>query len=189
MKKVFFIKDSIENKISYYHLLFFMLALPFDRFYSSIILVSFLIHTMIFFRKEQLQHIGLTTIILQSVFIVTIISLAYAVFIARGIDVAAKQLAVFLFPLLFAVTSLAITKYRDQLLLAFTMGCTLTVGYLFFDAIHIIWHNKLSLKSLFSPAFVNHNFSLPIAMHATYLSIQLFISITGWLQQLFTRAA
>jgi O-antigen ligase len=185
MKEIFFIKDSIENKISYYHLLFFLLALPFDRLYSTIILVSFLVHTLIFFHKKKFRGIGSSILILQSVFIVTIVSATYAAFVLRGLDVASKQLAIFLFPLLFAVTSLDLAKYRSRLLQGFALGCTLTVLYLFFDALHVLWYNKLPFAELFSSAFVNHNFSLPIDMHATYLSLLLIISIVYLLQQLF----
>ncbi|MES1220612.1 MAG: O-antigen ligase family protein [Bacteroidota bacterium] len=187
MKRIFFIKDSIENKISFYHLLFFMLSLPFDRFYSTIILVSFLIHSLIFLRKEKLQRLGFNILILQSVFIVTLLSVTYALSVSRALDEVSKQLAILLFPLLFAVTSLNIKKYRANLLFAFSLGCTITVVYLFFDALHVILYNKLPLSSLFSPAFVNQNFSLPIDMHATYLSMLLVIAITWLLVQLFNR--
>ena len=38
MRKLFLIEDTIANKISYYHLAGFLIALPFDFFYSEIIL-------------------------------------------------------------------------------------------------------------------------------------------------------
>src|SRR5664279_881353 len=101
MKKLLFIKDSTENKISYYHLLFFMLALPFDRFYSTIVLISFMVHTAIFFRTEQWSGAGIKVLALQSVFIVTLFSIVYTGFSPRAMDVAGKQLAILLFPLLF----------------------------------------------------------------------------------------
>ncbi len=185
MKKVFYIKDSIENKISYFHLLFFLFVLPFDSYYSIIILVSFLIHTIIFLSKKQLKNINGTTFIFQSVFFVTIVSTIYAPSISDSINIITKQLAVFLFPFLFTVTSLDLARYRSQLLRGLTLSCTLTVIYLYFDAIHVILYNKLPLKELFSWAFVNNNFSLPIDMHATYLTMLLVLSIVYSLQQLY----
>ncbi len=186
MKKLLFIKDSTENKISYYHLLFFMLALPFDRFYSTIVLISFIVHTAIFFRKEQWSGAGIKILALQSVFLVTLFSILYASFTLRGLDIAGKQLAILLFPLLFLISPLDIAKYRDRLLLTFAFGCTLTILYLFYNAFYIIGYNHLPLKVLFSSAFVNRNFSMPIEMHPTYLSMMLVICITFLLQQLFT---
>lgn len=186
MEKIFYIKDSIENKISYYHLLFFMLSLPFDRLYSTLILISLLLHTVIFFKREQLQRINRTTLLLQSVFFITLVSLTWAAFFTRGLEVAVKQLAILLFPLLIGLSSLDLKKYRNPLLYAFSIGCTVTVLYLYADALHIIYFNKLPLKSLFSAAFVNHNFSEPINMHATYLSMLLMLCLTWLLQQIFT---
>jgi len=187
MKKVFYIRDSIENKISYYHLLLFMLLLPFDRVYSTLVLISFLLHSLIFLRRKQLKQIDKGVLILQSVFWVTLISLLYAAYPARGMDVAGKQLAIFLFPLLLGTSSLNLRKYSNNLLLGFSLGCSLTVLYLYFDAFYVILYNHLPVKSLFSLAFVNHNFALSIEMHATYLSMLLVVALTWLLQQLFTR--
>ena len=185
MKKAFYIKDSIENKISFYHLLFFLVALPFDRFYSIIILISFVVHTAIFFKKNDLRTLTRTTFILQTVFFLTVISALYAPSFSDSSNVIVKQLAIFLFPLLFAVTSLDLAKYRSRFLLGLTLSCTCTVIYLYYDAIHVLVYNKLPLKELLSWAFVNHNFSLPIEMHATYLSMLLVICIVFCLEQLF----
>src|ERR1700676_1849682 len=106
MKRVFRIKDSIENKISYYHLFLFLAVSPFDSFYSIYILISFLIHTLIFLRKNELKNINRSTLILQSVFFVSIISAIYAPSITDSFNVISKQLAIFLFPALFSVTGL-----------------------------------------------------------------------------------
>jgi O-antigen ligase len=185
MKEVFYIKDSIENKISYYHLLLFLMVLPFDRFYSSIILVSFLVHTLIFINKRDLLHVNRDTLILQSVFIVSLISIIYSPSMAGSLNVISNQLALLLFPFLLAVTSLDLSKYRSQLLHGLTISCTLTVLYLYFDAFHVLLYYHLPLKNIFSWTFVNHNFSLPINMHATYLSMLLVLCIVYSLYQLF----
>ena len=55
MKKLLFIDDTLENKISYYHLAFFLISLPFDFFYSEVVLTSFAIHTLIHLRKYRLH--------------------------------------------------------------------------------------------------------------------------------------
>ncbi len=92
-------------------------------------------------------------------------------------NVLSKQLAIFLFPLLLSITTLDLVKYRGRLLMGFSIACTLTVLYLYADAIHVIWYEGISWKALFTKAFVNHNFSLPIDMHATYLSMLLLMAL------------
>ena len=188
MKKLFYTENRIENKISYYHLLFFLLTLPFDRFYSTVILVSFLIHTLIYFKKEKIKDISYTMIILQSVFIVTILSACYARSFPAALNVVTKQLAILLFPVLFTFTSLDIGKYRSRLLEIFAIGCTCTVLYLFCDALHVIWYNKLPFNALFSQSFVNHNFSLPIELHATYFSMFLLMSVVYCFHRVLTES-
>lgn len=177
MRRLFYIEDSIQNKISYYHLLCFLLALPFDRFYSTVILMSFLIHTVIHLQRAQLRNIGIDTFILQSIFFVTVVCASYAISFAGAMNEVAKQLAIFLFPLLLSINALDLVKYRSRLLMGFSLGCTITVLYLYFDAIRVIRYEGYSWKALFTPAFVNHNFSLPIEMHATYLSMFLLIAL------------
>ena len=185
MKRLFYIKDSIDNRINYYHLLFFLLALPFDRLYSELILISFLFHTLIFLKKDKLQNFSSRLLVLQSVFFVTLVSATYAISVARGFDTVAKQLAIFLFPLLLALAAPGIRKHRSRLLSGFSLGCTATIAYLFAAALYVILYYHLPLKSLFSRAFINHNFALPIGMHATYLSMLLVIAIVYFLQEVF----
>ncbi len=185
MKEVFYIKDSTENKISYFHLLFFLIALPYDRFYSTIILVSFLIHTLIYFSKKKLSLINKTTFILQSVFIVSLISVIYSPSITTSLNTVSIQLALLLFPFLFSVTSLDLSAYRSRLLMGLTLSTTCTVLYLYYDAFSVLRFYHQPLKLVFSWTFVNQNFSLPINMHATYLSMLLVISIVYCLQKLF----
>jgi len=78
---------------------------------------------------------------------------------------------------LFCINPLDIKNYRPQLLLGFALICTLTIGYLYADALRLIRHYHLPLNTLFSRAFTNHNFSDPIGMHATFFSLQVGIAL------------
>jgi len=178
MKELFPARDSLVNKISYYHLLLFLACLPFDRFYSHIILISFIIHTLIHFNRQQVKPVfTLSVLVLQSVFFVTVFSTFYAVNKSAGYSEWGKQITVLLFPLVFCLSSFDLKKYRPSLLLGFSLVCAATIAYLYFDAIHIIRHYKLPFSTIFSTAFVNHNFSEPINIHATFLSMQVVIAL------------
>src|SRR5579863_1658716 len=79
MKELFLIRDNLANKISFYHLAVFLVSLPFYRFYSHLVLISFAIHTLIHFNKLALKPLfARRTLVLQSVFFVTAISTIYA---------------------------------------------------------------------------------------------------------------
>jgi O-antigen ligase len=177
MKKLLLIEDTPANKISYYHIMLMLVTLPFDQFFSHVVLLSFALHTLFHVRNVQLKKL-LTkpNIIMQSVFYVTLISLVYTKYPAlAGIDIT-RQLAILLFPVLFSLSTFNFSKYRDNLLYVFAIVCALTIIGLYSYAFYIIHYFKLPLKAIFSDLFINHKFSAPINMHATFFSLQIAVA-------------
>jgi O-antigen ligase len=155
-----------------------MASLPFDRFYSHLILISLAVHTLIHWNKNSIKPIfNLRTLALQSVFYVTVLSTIYTINRAEAFNEWGKHITIFLFPLLFCLNPLDLKKYRPQLLMSFALVCTATVVYLYFDAFITMRYYRLPFKALFSGAFTNHNFSEPIDMHATFFSMQVLLSL------------
>jgi O-antigen ligase len=178
MKELFLIKDTLANKISYYHLTLFLLSLPFDLFYSHLILISFGVHTLIQIRKNTIKPVfTMRTLALQSVFFVTLISTIYSLNTLQAYREWELYIPVLIFPILFCFNALDLKKYRPQLLLAFSLGCTVTIIYLYINAFATIGYYKMPLFAILSPAFTNHNFSEPIGMHATFFSLQVAIAL------------
>ncbi len=190
MSRLFLIKDSLTNKISYYHLLLLLASLPFNLFYSHLILISYAIHTLIHLNKSTIKPVfKLRTIALQSVFYVTILSSIYTINHPEAFNEWGKHITIFLIPLLFCLNPLDIKKYKPQLLMAFALVCTATVVYLYFDALVTVRHYRLPFSTLFTPAFTNHNFSEPIDMHATFFSMQVVVSLVYILSVLIKEGA
>lgn len=182
MRYTIFIHDTTENKISYYHLALFLAVLPYDYFYSELVLISFGIHTLIHVKKEDFRNIfKKPVLILISFFLLNLVSIIYSTDKQEGINLAVRQLGILLFPVLFALSHLHFARYRMQLIGIFGFSCVITVIYLYFDAIRTILIFKLPLASLFTAGFMNHNFSLPIGIHATYLSMYIAFSIVAFL--------
>jgi O-antigen ligase len=181
VKEIFIIRDTPANKISYFHLLAFLVALPFDRIYSEIILASLLVHTLIHLSWEKLRSIRWITMFPAILYLVTMIGTIYTVDKDRALDDWEKQLALLLLPFIFSVCSLDLKKYRMALLKAFGLTSVAVILYCFWDAIHAIEYNKLPLGILFSTAFSSHNFSAPLELHATYLSMYSALSFTAFL--------
>jgi O-antigen ligase len=178
MNGFFLIKDNLANKISYYHLLLLMASLPFNMFYSHLILASLAIHTLIHFDKNAIRPVFTwRTIVLQSVFLITVFSTLYSINRTEAFNEWGKHLSILVFPLLLCLNPLEIKKYREQLLMGFAIVCTATIAYLFMDALVTVKHYNLPLSALFSPAFTNHNFSEPLDIHATFFSMQIAISL------------
>jgi len=185
MKELFLIKDNLANKISYYHVMLLLLSLPFDRFYSHLILVSLAIHTIIQFKKASAKPLFTwRTAVLQSVFWVTLISTVYTINLKQSLLEWELYLPILLLPLIFCFNPLDLKKYRSQLFLTFALGCTATIIYLYFDVIATIRHYHLPSSAILSHAFTNHNFSEPIDMHATFLSLQIAVALIYLLSRL-----
>jgi O-antigen ligase len=182
------IKDSLANKVTYFHLLAFLVSLPFDRFYSQLVFISLVLHTLITLEKKQLKQVlRKEVIILQSVFLLTVICTAWSVYRNNAFGAWEKQSAIFLFPLLFVLTDLDLNQYKNKLLAAFAYTCTALIFYLYVDAFRIISYYHFPLRKLFTPFFLNHNFSKPIGLHATYLSLYIALSIIALLMLIVNR--
>ena len=188
MKQLFLIEDTVANKISYYHLVFFLLALPFDFFYSELILISFGIHTLIHLQKNNLRRVlHKPVLILCSLFILSLIGVFYSPDKQEALNITTRQLAIFLFPILFSVSDLDMEKYRLKLFCIFGFTCVLTMVYLYADALRTLDYFHLPLSSLFTTLFMNHNFSLPVGIHATYLSMYVAFSLILFLYLLIKK--
>lgn len=178
MKKLCCIQDTAENKISFYHLLFFVVLLPFDYFYSQLVLISFGLHTLIHVKKSRLRLLlKKETWLPVTVFLILLLSISYSPDKKEGLDISGRQSALLLMPVILTLSNLNLAKYKLQLLQAFAVTCTAAVIYLYIDAVYTIRYFHLPAGSLFTAAFTNHNFSLPIALHATYLAMYIALSI------------
>ena len=184
MKELLLPGDNLANKISYYHLALLLLSLPFDRFYSHLLLISFAVHTLIHFNRLALKPIFTwRTLALQSVFFVTVISTIYA----GNRDLAFQEwrldISIFLTPILFCINPLDLKKYGPRLLLIFSLGIAATIIYLYLTAAIALRFYGLPLSLTFSAAFTNHNFSQQINIHATFFSLQVALALVFMLSQ------
>jgi O-antigen ligase len=178
MIRLFHFKDTLANKISYYHLMLLMASLPFNMFYSHLILVSFCIHTLIHLNKNAVKPIfKLRAIALQAVFLVTLLRTIYTINKPEAFNEWGKQITIFIIPLVFCLNPFDLQQYKPRLLLVFALVCTATIIYLYADAFITIRHYGLPLISIVSAAFANHNFSEPIEMHATFFSMQVMLAL------------
>ncbi|MBC7949411.1 MAG: O-antigen ligase family protein [Chitinophagaceae bacterium] len=189
MRNLLTIDDTLGNKISYYHLAFFLITLPFDRLFSELALISFLIHTIIHLtRNKTKMALRKETIVVSAVFFITLLGLTYSDDRSQGMKDLQRQLAILLWPILLAVSGIDLGKYKLRLLQVFGWTCVLTIIYLYADALRIILYNKLPLTDLFTQSFINHNFSSPIDIHATYLAMYCLLSVIVFIYLFVSRS-
>ncbi|QKJ29924.1 O-antigen ligase family protein [Mucilaginibacter mali] len=186
MKALFLIDDTTANRISYYHIMLMLATLPFDQFFSHAAFISFALHTLIHLDKTRLKALFTPrTLLLQAVFFITLSSALYSKYPATaGVDIT-RQLVILLFPVFFALTTLNINKYRDKLLTLFALVCVLVIAGLYVRAFYVIHYFHLPVRAIISNLFINHKFSGPINMHATFLSLQIALALFYLLTRLF----
>jgi O-antigen ligase len=183
MNKLILIKDSLENKISYYLLAALLITLPFDRFYSQLFLAAFIVHSLIFINGQKIrQAFRLPVLMAGAVWIITLVGLIYSPDKKEGTADLFRQCPLLLFPFFLLISRFPVYQYRKNLLTLFGLGCVAVIIYLFIDAMLTIINFHLPFSALFSIAFINHNFSRPIGLHATYLSMFLSLSLVFFMQ-------
>lgn len=185
MSGLFSINDSLTNKISFYHLVLLLASLPFDMFYSHLILISYALHTFIHLSWKSVKPIfNLRMLALQAVFIVTALCAIYSSNKTEAGTEIGRRAVIVIVPFLFCLNPFDIRKYRDKLVLSFSMICTVTVLYLYANALITLKHYGLPYSLLFSSIFANHNFSEPINMHATFFSMQVALALVFFISML-----
>jgi O-antigen ligase len=183
MREIFYIDDTLTNRISYYLLLAFLVALPFDMFYSEMVLVCLLIHSLIHIDRSRPFRLQRSLLLVVALYALTMIGTLYTHDPHQAWKDWEKQLALLLFPLIFSINGLDLQRYKLALFKAFALSCLLTVAGLYIVAWHTLRFNGLGPGSLFTAPFMNHNFSMPIDLHATYFSMYIAISLItfAWL--------
>lgn len=172
MRKLFLIEDSLSNTISYYLLVCFLAFLPFKMQFSEGFLIAFAAVTLFTLKKKRLTLLlNKRVLILTGLYLLGLIGILYSPDIKEALNVSGRQLAVLLFPVLFAANGIELNKYLTALFKIFAFSCVAAIIFLYSVAFYSIFSSHIPASSLFSQAYMNHNFSLPIQLHATYLSM------------------
>jgi len=190
MKEMFYIEDTPANKISYYLLLVFLVALPFDRLYSELALIGLVLHTLFHFKYREVQWsfrwVGWLS---AGVFLTTMLGTLHAPKGSQAFSEWEKQLALVLFPLVAWASGLDWQRYRLRLMKAFAFSCVLTAVYLYAVAFYTVFSLQAPMSVLFTRSYMNHAFTAPIDLHATYFSSYLALSLVTLFYLLFRERA
>ncbi|TFF38210.1 O-antigen ligase family protein [Mucilaginibacter psychrotolerans] len=185
LKELFPRGDSLANRISYYHMALLLLSLPYDMFYSHLILISFILHTLIHLKRAEVKPlITRPNLALASIFFLTVAATIYSINKPVAFAEWGKQITILLFPLVFCLNPINLKKYRAPLLLTFALGSTVAILYLYLQAFRAIRFYHLPLSAIYSADFTNHNFAGPLEIHATFFSMQIALALAYMLTEL-----
>lgn len=178
MRDLLLIDDTTVNKITYYLLVSFLVFLPFRMLYSELALIGLCLHTMINLDTKKLQQLNSANVIVPaSLYLLGLVGMLYSPDVKEALNVSGRQLAMLLFPIVLTLNGINLARYKLVLLKIFAGTCIAAIVYLFAVAFLSIHSQNLSLKNILSPDFMNHNFSLPLDLHATYLSMYATLAV------------
>ena len=178
----------IINRIGCLHLCAFVASLPFDRFYSELILISYSLYVLVNMREKRLLFLLTKELLItSSLFLLALAGMCYSPYPEEAKNDIGKQMALILFPFLFALGHLNLKKYYGIILYSLPLSCTAVILYLYLHTFRIMIYYQLPIKKLLSVSFINHNFSAPLEMHATMLSMYVALSIFVLLDNLYKK--
>ncbi len=166
------------KSVPYYLILLFLVSLPFDHFYSEVVLITLTAYTVLLAKRADWKKWKDPRVLtLEILYGVTLLALAYGPSRAGASEVLFQQLPFLLFPWLCAVYADTLIAKRDRLFDAFSITCAAIIVYLYVDAFRVIHYFKMPLTSIFTEDYTNQSFTAPLEMHATYLSIYTAVSL------------
>lgn len=169
--------DERSEKLRFTLVLLFAFSLPFDRFYSTILLMLLIVCTFIDINTEKIKKVPRQIWIFQGVFFLACLGYGYSANKHEAGFMLEKQLAILAFPL---ILPLAITFTTDRiryLMISLAIGSLISIIYLFVNIFYVAIFGNLHLSLIFSKEFFNHGFSSPLNIHAGYLSLYVSFSI------------
>lgn len=178
--------DSAESveKLRLILLALFGAALPFDIFYTTLIIFLLVITMLIDFSTKKINYIPRAFWIFTGAILLSGIGYFYSTDTWRASYLIERQLVIFIFPILIPLM-IQINKTKLNFILwIFSISCTLSVLYLLFNNLSIIFEFNFPIRYLFTSSFFNHNFTAPLGIHATYMSLYLSVGVVFLLKQL-----
>ncbi len=153
-------------------------SLPFDMFYSSLLLITLTALTLLDLSRERLGQIPVQVWIFQAVYLLSLAGYFYSADKKAAGYLLERQLTIFLFPLVLPL----VLQFKRQTMLvllnALSIGSIMALFYLFIALfVKVLITLELPPQYLVSGVFLNHEFSKPLAIHAGYLSLYVCLSI------------
>lgn len=175
------------ESLRFYLVLAFAFFLPFDRFYSTLIIFVLLLTTLIDYKSINFRRIPKVFWIFQVPIFLSIIGYFYSNYKAGSSSIIERQMVFVILPILLPLSLSYINKDRiNSIFRALKNGSLIAVVYLFL--VHILEViDGTEQFDLLNSSFYNHLFSAPLEIHATYLSIYIIASIVFLSTQFFKK--
>lgn len=168
---------NVLAKVRLILIMLFVIALPFDMLYSTIVLLLLIVSTLLSLKTIKLYEIPKQVWIFQIVFFLSVIGYFYSTDVGRAGYLIQRQLAIFLFPIILPLAIKIDKKHTDLIVKSLVLSCFATILFLFSVCFKTMLTERLPLHDLFTVRFLNHQFAGPVGIHAGYLSLYVSLSV------------
>lgn len=180
VKEIFTFKGNTKEnaeKIRVILIALFGAMLPFDMFYTTFLLYLIAGAMLIDFNFKKIKLIPKQIWVFTLIYLLSAIGYVYSTDLWRAGYVLERQLAIFIFPILLPLSINCNKKNLEFIFSVFAISCVITVGFLLLNGIYTLELYELPIKYLFTSSFFNLNFTKPIGIHPTYLSLYVSLAI------------
>lgn len=173
--------NTVIENIQLLLTLLFVSTLAFDQKINSTLLGLSLASLLLTFRPARLLENKKSLFIFTATFLLQALALVYSSNVAEGRQIVERHLALFLLPLIY-FTCFDLTPAKFNLIIKFFFVSMVAVSvYLLKHSVDQLLSSGVSFHDWFVRDNLNHAFSRPIGMHATYLSLYTAVAIfTGF---------
>jgi len=171
--------EEPTEKLRFLLIVLLVFSLPFNIFYSSVLLITLLVLTLLDLSKEKLGQIPRQVWLFQMIYFLGIAGYFYSNHKNAAAFLLERQLSILLLPLMLPIAIRINWQKAEALIITLVVSCCVSVCYLLLHMLYtIITGLELPLVStVFLGVFFNHQFSMPIGIHAGYLSLYISFSI------------
>lgn len=172
------------EKIRFLLACLFIFFLPYEHYYSTTIFYLFIGTLLIDFKVSKIKRIPKQVWVFQLIFLLSVVGYVSSNYKHEAGSFVERQLMIFLFPIVLPM-AFDITKERiKSLLYTLVINSFCIVIILYAYVFYQMQEQNLPINDLFTKPFLNHNFSQPIGIHASYLSFYLSVGFLFLLQEL-----
>jgi O-antigen ligase len=169
---------DLKERLRFNLVLLFVISLPYDLVYSSVIFGTLAAATIFDINREKLRSIPRNFWMFQVLYFPAVAGYFYSYHKGDASFLLERQLSILLMPVILPLAIQINETAVRSVLRALTATSVIVITYLFAHMVYSVFFLlRLPFNAAFSGAFFTHGFSRPVGIHAGYLSLYVSLSM------------
>ena len=163
-------EKSWKENLQLAGIILFVFTLPYTRELNQLCMGFFLITCAIAWDRQKWHRQRKSIFVFTLIYLVSVVSGIYSPDFHAAYSVLEIQSTLFLVPVLFASSYQPTVTKNNIIKLAFVSGVCTALCYLGIHFIYEMRHAHIPFSGWFQEEYLNHHYSAPIGIHASFLS-------------------